>query len=115
MKLAQKRCVPCHSGIPPLKGDALLALLKELKNDWEIIDEHHLRKDYAFDSYKEAVHFINLIANLAESEGHRPELLLSFRNVRVSIWMHKIDGMVESNFIFAAKSDQTHANELSFN
>ena len=113
MKLAQKRCVPCHGGIPPLKGDALLTLLKELKNDWEIIDEHHLRKDYAFDSYKEAVHFINLIANLAESEGHHPELLLSFINVRVSIWTHKIDGMVESDFIFAAKSDQIHANEFA--
>jgi 4a-hydroxytetrahydrobiopterin dehydratase len=113
MDLAQKHCIPCLGGIPPLKGNALLPLLKELQNDWKMIDEHHLQKDYVFDTYQEALHFTNLIASLAESEGHHPELLLSFRNVRVSIWTHKIDGMVESDFIFAAKSDQTHANDFT--
>ena len=92
MELAQKQCVPCRGGIPPLKGDALQALLDQLEKSWEMIDEHHLQKDYAFDSYRESVRFTNLIADLAESEGHHPELLLSFRNVRVSIWTHKIDG-----------------------
>ena len=113
MELAQKQCVPCRGGIPPLKGDALQALFDQLEKSWEMIDEHHLQKDYAFDSYREAVRFTNLIADLAESEGHHPELLLSFRKVRVSIWTHKIDGMVESDFIFAAKSDQTHAKGFS--
>ena len=115
LELAQKQCAPCHGGTPPLKGDSLQTLFRKLENDWKIIDEHHLQKDYAFDSYKEAVRFTNLIANLAESEGHHPELLLSFINVRVSIWTHKIDGMVESDFIFAAKSDQIHANEFASN
>ena len=91
MELAQKQCIPCRGGIPPLKGDALQALFDQLEKSWEMIDEHHLQKDYAFDSYREAVRFINLIADLAESEGHHPELLLSFRNVRVSIWTHKPD------------------------
>lgn len=113
MELAQKQCIPCRGGIPPLKGDALQALFKKLQNDWKMVNEHHLQKNYAFDSYQEALRFTNLIADLAESEGHHPELLLSFRNVRVSIWTHKIDGMVESDFIFAAKSDKTHANEFS--
>ena len=76
-------------------------------------NEYHLRKDYVFPSYQEALRFTNLIANLAESEGHHPELIRSFRNVRVSYWTHKIDGLVESDFIFAAKSDQTHAKEFS--
>ena len=88
LELAQKQCAPCRGGIPPLKGDSLQTLFRKLENDWKIIDEHHLRKDYAFGSYKEAVRFTNLIANLAESEGHHPELLLSFINVRVSIWTH---------------------------
>ncbi|MFZ9065983.1 MAG: 4a-hydroxytetrahydrobiopterin dehydratase [bacterium] len=112
MELSQRQCVPCRGGVPPLKGDALAVLLQELQNGWKMINEHHLQKDYVFPSYQEALRFTNLIANLAESEGHHPELTLSFRNVRVSYWTHKIDGLVESDFIMAAKSDLIHANEF---
>ena len=77
-----------------------------------MINEHHFQIDYFFSSYQEALRFTNLIANLAESEGHHPELLLYFRNVRVSYWTHKIDGLVESDFIMAVKSDLIHANEF---
>ncbi len=113
MELSQRQCVPCHGDVPPLKGDVLEVLLQELQNDWKMINEHHLQKDYAFPSYQEALRFTNLIANLAESEGHHPELILSFRKVRVSYWTHKIDGLVESDFIMAAKSDLIHANEFT--
>jgi 4a-hydroxytetrahydrobiopterin dehydratase len=112
MELSQRQYVPCRGGVPPLKGDVLEVLLQELQNDWKMINEHHLQKDYAFPSYQEALRFTNLIANLAESEGHHPELILSFRKVRVSYWTHKIDGLVESDFIMAAKSDLIHANEF---
>ena len=112
MELSQRQCAPCRGGVPPLKGDALEVLLQELQNGWKMINEHHLQKDYVFPSYQEALRFTNLIANLAESEGHHPELTLSFRNVRVSYWTHKIDGLVESDFIMAAKSDPIHANEF---
>ena len=115
MELSQRQYVPCRGGVPPLKGDVLEVLLQELQNDWKMINEHHLQKDYAFPSYQEALRFTNLIANLAESEGHHPELILSFRNVRVSYWTHKIDGLVESDFIMAAKSDLIHANEFPAN
>ncbi|MAA67684.1 MAG: 4a-hydroxytetrahydrobiopterin dehydratase [Deltaproteobacteria bacterium] len=113
MELSQRQYVPCRGGVPPLKGDVLEVLLQELQNDWKMINEHHLQKDYAFPSYQEALRFTNLIANLAESEGHHPELILSFRKVRVSYWTHKIDGLVESDFIMAAKSDLIHANEFT--
>ena len=113
MKLAQRQCVPCQGSILPLKGEALEMLFQELQNGWKMINEHHLQKDYVFSSYQEALRFTNLIANLAESEGHHPELILSFRKVRVSYWTHKIDGLVESDFIMAAKSDLIHANEFT--
>ena len=112
MELSQSQRVPCRGGVPPLKGDALEVLLQELQNNWKMINEHHLQKDYVFPSYQETIRFTNLIANLAELDGHHPELILSFRNVRVSYWTHKIDGLVESNFIMAAKSDLIHANEF---
>ena len=69
-----------------------------------MINEYHLQKDYVFPSYQEALRFTNLITNLAESEGHHPESILSFRNVR--------ELLVESDFIMAAKSDLIHANEF---
>ena len=112
MELAQRQCVPCRGGVLLVKGEALKVLFQELQNGWKMINEHHLQKDYVFPSYQEALHFTNLIANLAESEGHYPELILSFRNVRVSYWTHKVDGLLESDFIRAAKSDLIHANEF---
>ena len=115
MELSQRQYVPCRGGVPPLKGDVLEVLLQELQNGWKMINEHHLQKDYVFPSYQEALRFTNLIANPAESEGHHPELILSFCNVRVSYWTHKIDGLVESDFIMAAKSDLIHANEFPAN
>ena len=115
MELAQRQCVPCRGGVPPLKREALEMLHQELQNGWKTINKHHLQKDYVFPSYQEALRFTNLIANLAESEGHHPELILSSCNVRVSYWKHKIDGLVESDFTMAAKSDLTHANEFPAN
>ena len=102
----------CRGGVLPVKGEALEVLFQELQDGWKMIKKHHLQKDYVFPAYQEALRFTNLIANLAESEGHHPELILSFRNVRVSYWTHKIDGLVESDFIMAAKSDPIHANEF---
>ena len=67
MELSQRQYVPCRGGVPPLKEDVLEVLLQELQNDWKMINEHHLQKDYAFPSYQEALRFTNLIANLAES------------------------------------------------
>ena len=112
MELAQKQCVPCRGGVLPVKREALEVLFQELQDGWKMIDKHHLQTDYVFPAYQEALRFTNLIANLAESEGHYPELILSFCNVRVSYWTHKIDGLVESDFIIAAKSDLIHANEF---
>ena len=112
MELAQRQCVPCRGGVLPVKGEALEVLFQELQDGLKMINEYHLQKDYVFPSYREALRFTNLIANLAESEGHYPELILSFRNVRVSYWTHKIDGLVESDFIITAKSDLIHANEF---
>ena len=111
MELAQRQCVPCR--VLPVKGEALEMLFQELQDGWKMINEYYLQKDYVFPTYQEALRFTNLIANLAESEGHHPELILSFRNVRrVSYWTHKIDGLVESDFIMAAKSDLIHTNEF---
>ena len=104
--LAKKTCIPCKGGVPPLKGEKLDDLLGKLKNHWKIIKEHHLEKNYSFKNFKEALDFTIKVGELAENQGHHPDIYLAWGKVRLTIWTHKIDGLTESDFIFAAKADQ---------
>ena len=104
--LAKKTCIPCKGGVPPLKGTKLDDLLEKLKNDWKIIKEHHLEKEYSFKNFKEALSFTNKVGELAENQGHHPDIFLAWGIVKLTIWTHKIDGLTESDFIFAAKADK---------
>lgn len=105
-ELAKKKCIPCMGGVPPLKGKELKKLHDELGNGWQLVNEHHIEKEYSFNTFKEALAFTNRIGGLAEEEGHHPEINLAFRKVKLTLWTHKIDGLTESDFIFAAKSDE---------
>jgi len=104
--LAKKTCIPCKGGVLPLKGTKLEALLEKLKNDWKIIKEHHLEKEYSFKNFKEALNFTIKVGELAENQGHHPDISLAWGKVKLTIWTHKIDGLTESDFIFAAKADK---------
>ena len=103
--LADKKCAPCKGGIPPLKGAEIEKLLNQL-NGWKVVEEHHLYKTYPFPNFATALDFVNRIGELAERIGHHPDLDLSWGKVGVKIWTHKINGLSESDFIFAAKVDQ---------
>ncbi len=103
--LAQKHCVPCRGGVPPLKGEDLRRLQRQLP-DWNVVDEHHLEKSFTFRDFKSALAFVNRVGDIAESEGHHPDLYLSWGQVKAKIWTHKVDGLTESDFILAAKIDQ---------
>ena len=104
--LAKKTCIPCRGGVPPLKGAQLEDLQDKLKNDWKIINEHHLEKEYSFKNFKEALDFTVKVGQLAENQDHHPDIFLTWGKVKVTIWTHKIDGLTESDFIFAAKTDR---------
>ena len=104
MSLAEKHCVPCRGGVPPLKGEAL-EQMKAQVTGWNVVDEHHLEKSRAFPDFRTALDFVNRVGAIAEAEGHHPDLYLSWGKVRVKIWTHKIDGLTESDFILASKID----------
>ena len=104
--LAQKNCIPCRGGVPPLKGEELDALQEKLGNDWQIINEHHLEKEYIFADFRQALDFTVKVGEVAENQGHHPDIYLAWGKVKLTIWTHKIDGLTESDFIFAAKADQ---------
>ena len=105
-RLAAGHCVPCQGGVPPLQGEELRSYSEELGGGWEVVDGHHLRKSFAFDDFVTALDFVNRVGELAESEGHHPDLHLSWGRVVVEIWTHKIDGLTESDFVLAARIDR---------
>ena len=103
--LASKDCIPCRGGIPPLVGDELTELHGALGGDWEVIDGHHLEKTYRFPDFQQALDFTNRIGALAEEINHHPDICLGWGKVHVTLWTHKIDGLAEADFIWAAKAD----------
>jgi 4a-hydroxytetrahydrobiopterin dehydratase len=105
--LVTKACVPCRDGVPPLKG-AELATLEKQVDRWNVIEEHHLAKTFRFPDFREALKFVNRVGELAEEQGHHPDLFLAWGKVEITTWTHKINGLTENDFILAAKIDQLH-------
>ena len=103
-ELASKTCVPCRGGTPPLKGEELDPLKRQVP-EWEVVEEHHLRKVFRFKNFREALDFVNKVGELAEEQGHHPDICFGWGKAEVTVWTHKINGLTESDFIFAAKVD----------
>jgi 4a-hydroxytetrahydrobiopterin dehydratase len=103
-ELASRDCVPCRGGVPPLRGAEIENLLKEL-DGWDVIEEHHLRKNFEFKNFREALVFVNRVGELAEKQGHHPDISFGWGRAEITIWTYKIDGLTESDFILAAKID----------
>ncbi len=104
--LAAQECVPCKGGVPPLAGEELEALSRRLGGGWGVAGGHHLEKEYKFPNFVDALAFVNRVGALAEEQGHHPDIYLTWGKVKLTIWTHKIDGLTESDFVFAAKADQ---------
>ncbi len=105
MSLASRQCVSCRVGAPPVTGLHITELHRQLDERWEVIDEHHLTRGFAFEDFANALSYVNRVAEIAEEQGHHPDVYLAWGKVRVKIWTHKIDGLSESDFILAAKID----------
>lgn len=103
-KLADRDCVPCRGGIPPLVAALVAPLLAQL-DGWSDVDAHHIEKTYRFKDFARALEFVNRIGAIAEEQDHHPDLYLAWGKVRVKIWTHAVDGLTENDFILAAKCD----------
>lgn len=103
--LASRECVPCRGGVPPMQGDEIKKFAEQLKG-WDVIEEHHLRKIFEFKDFREALAFVNRVGELAEEQGHHPDISFGWGRAEITIWTHKIDGLTESDFILAAKIDK---------
>jgi 4a-hydroxytetrahydrobiopterin dehydratase len=103
-ELASKTCVPCKGGTPPLKGEDLERLRRQVP-EWEVVEKHHLRRRFRFKNFRESLSFVTRVGELAEEQGHHPDIGFGWGYADISVWTHKIDGLTESDFIFAAKVD----------
>jgi 4a-hydroxytetrahydrobiopterin dehydratase len=101
-ELAKKKCIPCQGGIPPLTGEDLDKFAEQVPH-WTVVNGHHLERELTYPDFRQALDFTNKIGELAEAEGHHPDIYLSWGKLGIKIWTHKIDGLTESDFILAAK------------
>ncbi len=101
--LANKKCVPCHGGVPPLADERVHELLLELGGGWQLNAAKHLERVYAFPDFAGALAFANRAGAIAEEEGHHPELHVAWGACRVELYTYAIDGLAESDFFLAAK------------
>ena len=104
--LASRSCVPCKGDVPPLAGAELDAIAGQLGSGWRVVEGHHLEKEFRFGNFVDALAFTNRVGELAEAQAHHPDLHLAWGKVRVEIWTHTIDGLTESDFVWAAKCEQ---------
>lgn len=101
--LIKKKCIPCESGTPPLTAEQFKPLLKQLKLDWEIIDDKKLKHEFRFDSYLAGLEYALKVGKLAEEENHHPNIHVYYKRVVIDLTTHNIGGLSENDFILAAK------------
>jgi len=104
--LAEQKCVACAAGAAPLKGNDLALLAQQVAAGWRVVNEHHLEREFKFPDFLSALKFTNRVGALAEMQNHHPDIYLAWGKVKLTLWTHKIDGLTESDFVFAAKVDQ---------
>jgi 4a-hydroxytetrahydrobiopterin dehydratase len=103
--LKSKRCQPCEGGIPALHGRELTDLAAELPG-WTVVEEHHLEKEFRFPDFRQALAYVDRLGEVAEAEGHHPDIFLTWGKVKVTLWTHSVGGLSENDFILAAKADE---------
>jgi 4a-hydroxytetrahydrobiopterin dehydratase len=103
-ELASQTCVPCRGGVPPLKGAELQQILQQVPQ-WKVINEHHVTRAFTFPDFKQALAFVNRVGEVAEQQGHHPDILLTWGKAEITMWTHKIDGLTRSDLIMEAKID----------
>ena len=105
MGLNEKECVPCQGGVPPLDGGEIAELLVKIHDGWEVVDDHHISREWSFPDFESALEFTNSLGEICEEQNHHADFELGWGRVSAIIYTHKIDGLTESDFVLAAKFD----------
>ncbi len=105
MDLSQKKCVPCEGGTVPLTKDKIDEYMKAVDPQWQVVDDKSIKRKYKFKDFKESMDFVVRVANLAESEGHHPDITINYNKVTLELTTHAIGGLSENDFIMAVKME----------
>lgn len=106
MDLDKKKCKPCEGGIPPLNKKEVEEYMKNIHGDWKVSGNKKISKEYSFVNFKHTIDFVNKVADLAEEEGHHPDLHVYYGKVVIELSTHAINGLSENDFIMAFKIDK---------
>ena len=104
--LHNKKCIPCRGGVLPFDISEIHKYLKKV-DGWDVKknekETYFLEKNFKFKNFSESQKFVNMVGNIAETEGHHPDIIFGWGYATIQIFTHKIKGLVENDFILAAK------------
>ena len=103
MDLTKKKCEECESGTKPFDIEEAKKYLSMLKTKWKLVDGINIEHKYKFADFVEAMKFVNKVAEIAESEGHHPDIFISYSRVTITLWTHSVSGLSANDFILASK------------
>ena len=108
--LTKKHCVPCEGGMLPLTNEKEDELIKQI-SDWLLLRDttHKITRQFKFKDFKKAMEFVNKIADLAQNEGHHPDIKIIYNKIQLDLSTHAVGGLSENDFIMAAKINQAIA------
>lgn len=104
--LTKRGCKPCEGDVALLPAAEINRLRERLGHGWEVINQHHLEKEFKFENFRKALDFVIKVGELAETQSHHPDIYLAWGKAKITIWTHKIDGLTESDFALAALVEQ---------
>ena len=107
--LSNKKCIPCEGGIPAFTIEQINDFLKKV-NDWNVSEDEknkfYLIKEFSFKNFISSQMFVNKVGDIAENEGHHPDISYGWGYAKIKIYTHAIQGLAESDFILASKVDK---------
>jgi 4a-hydroxytetrahydrobiopterin dehydratase len=106
IELKEKHCVPCEKSALPLNAEEIEYFKKKVRNDWKVVNNMKIRKEYPFENFKRGMAFAQNVALIADKEDHHPDMCIHYSSVEVELSTHNIGGLSENDFIMAAKIDE---------
>ena len=117
MDLTQKKCVPCERGTLPFNNKQIQEYLAQLKTSWDVVEENpsieqdrfrarKIKRQFKFKNFRESMDFVNKVAEIAEQEGHHPDIYIFYNKVVMELWTHAIHGLSLNDFIIARKIEE---------
>lgn len=101
--LNSQKCIPCEVGGEPITADEIKQLLPQLEGKWNVKDNHSLERQFKFKDFVATMQFVNKVAELAEEQGHHPDLHIFYNKLTIELWTHAVGGLSLNDFIVAAK------------